>query len=388
MNYGLLVATLSHTLTHIFEGIHTSIFSLLREEFSLSLQQLGLIAAIPPLCQSILSIPTGILADRYGSKRMLLLSAVVGTVGALLASQASGPVAFIVAVSLVYINTTIYHPASYSFTTKMFAPRDRPKALGLHGAGGTLGHASGPLAVSILIGVLAFKWRQVYLLLTLPMVAGIVMILFLKDEPVEDVEEAEESTSNGDQGMRSLFTANLVSFLGFSGLRMIGVSMINTFIVLYLQDVRHLSLAFASFISSGTMLTGFISAPLGGVMASRFGEKRWLVSAQALSYICLALSLAVPDITWFAVLFITYGFCNTLSMAARNSMMATLSPSSQRGLGFALLFLPGSIMGAVAPVLAGYMAAAFGFNSIFYAALLIYVVGLAVLVFAVKVKDS
>jgi len=57
----------THALTHIFGGVHTSIFSILRAEFGLSLQQLGIIAAIPPLCQTLLTIPTGLLSDRYGA---------------------------------------------------------------------------------------------------------------------------------------------------------------------------------------------------------------------------------------------------------------------------------------------------------------------------------
>ena len=379
--------SLTHTLTHIFAGIHTSIFSILREEFGLSLQQLGIIAAIPPLCQTILSIPSGLLTDRFGAKRMILLSFSLAAIGALLASQAPTPFVFIVAISLVYVNTTIYHPASYSFTTKLFKPKDRSKAFGLHGAGGTLGHASGPLAVSILIGVLAFQWRQVYLFLTIPLFIGILMVLFVREDS-EGAKVEKVNAMKGDSiGLRSLLSKSLVMFLSFNALRMVGAAMVNTFLVLYLQDVRNLSLAFASFVSSSTMLTGFISAPLGGYLASRVGEKKWLVGAQGLSYIFLALSLIVPNVTLFALAFVGYGFCNTLSIASRNTIMAELSPSGQRGLGFALLFLPQSIMEAVAPILAGFLAETMGFNSIFIFALIIYIIGLGILQFTVKIKN-
>jgi len=32
-SYGLLVMTLTHVLTHVFGGIHTAVFSVLRDEF-------------------------------------------------------------------------------------------------------------------------------------------------------------------------------------------------------------------------------------------------------------------------------------------------------------------------------------------------------------------
>jgi MFS family permease len=110
LSYSLLVMTLTHVLTHVFGGIHTAVFSVLRDEFSLTLQQLGFIAAIPPLCQALLAIPTGLLSDRIGSKKMIAISFVVATLGALLASQAVNPIMFIVAICLVYVNTTIYPP--------------------------------------------------------------------------------------------------------------------------------------------------------------------------------------------------------------------------------------------------------------------------------------
>jgi MFS family permease len=65
--------------------------------------------------------------------------------------------------------------------------------------------------------------------------------------------------------------------------------------------------------------------------------------------------------------------------------MAILSPRGQRGLGYALFFLPGSIMGAIAPAIAGYIAQTFGFNTIFYLALGIFALAVFVLRFLVKI---
>jgi MFS family permease len=244
----------------------------------------------------------------------------------------------------------------------------------------------GPLSVSILIGLLGMEWRQVYLLLGAPLLLGIVMLLFLKDGDRAKREEAEQETMEVDQPLfKSILSKSMVMFLSYSALRMMGSSMISNFIVLYLQDVRHLNLALASFIASGTMLLGFIAAPIGGFMAARFGEKNWILGTFSLGCILLAISIFVPSATIFAILYIGYGFCNTLGMAGRSSIMAILSPSGQRGLGYALFFLPGSIMGAVAPVIAGYIAQTFGLNTIFYLSLGVYTLAIGVLRFLVKI---
>jgi MFS family permease len=380
LTYGLVVMVVSHTLTHVFGGIHTAIFSILRDEFSLTLKQLGLIAAIPPLCQALLAIPTGLLSDKIGSKKMLLLSFTFAAVGAILAGLARNPLMLVIAVSLVYINTTIYHPASYSYTTKMFTLGNRSKALGLHGAGGNLGHATGPLAVSLLVGVLAWQWRRVYLALAAPMIFGIIMVLFLKSEEEEEGETPVEGEAT------KFLTTNLVMFLVYTALRSMGRSMIASFLVLYLQDIRGMEIALASFLASSTTLTGLIAAPTGGYMASRFGDKRWLQVSILFAYTFLALSFNLPGNTAFIIFYVLYGFSNTLGMAPRNSLIAQLTPRKQRGLGYALLFLPGSIVGAIAPVVAGYLAEIIGFGSIFNIAVGINLLALAILRFMVKVE--
>ena len=107
LSYGLIVMAVSHTLTHVFGGIHTAVFSQLRDEFDLNLQQLGLIASIPSLASAILTIPVGLLSDRIGPKKMLLMSFGFAGLGAILAGTASTPLMLIAAVSLIYIKTAI-----------------------------------------------------------------------------------------------------------------------------------------------------------------------------------------------------------------------------------------------------------------------------------------
>lgn len=386
LSYTLLVMTITHVLTHAFQGIHTSIFSLLREEFDISLTQLGFIAAIPPLCQAILAIPTGFLSDRIGAKKMLIASFIVATIGAILASLTIDLLTFTIAISLVYSNTTIYHPASYSYTTNLFHQADRSKALGVHGAGGTIGHGLGPLTVSLVIGVLGLAWRNVYLLLTGPMLVALVMVLTLQDTQRTPDNHSHSSIST-DSSTDQFLTSNLVLFLAFSGLRMMAGSMISTFLVLYLQDVRQLSIGLAAFVSSSRTLLGFIAAPLGGYMATRYGEKRWLFNLLVVSYFLLSIALIQPEVTGFILFYITSGFCGTLVMAARSSIMAQLTPRRHRGLGYALYFLPGSIMGAIAPILAGYIATSLGFNAVFVISLVISAIALTILKLAVQIND-
>jgi len=388
LNYSLLVMTVTHTLTHAFGQIHTALFPILKSpaEFNLTYQQIGLIAAIPPLCQAVLSIPTGLLSDRFGSKKMVLLSMLVAAVGAVLASQSQSPFMLIVAISLLYVNTSIYHPAAYSFTTLLFRSEDRSKALGVHGAGGTLGMAIGPISVTVLLGLLAFGWRQVYLFWFFPLILGTIATLRIKAEPQKELQNPREFDEPPEE-TSTLLTANLVLFLVFVGIRMMANGMVSSFLTLFLVEVKGVADYWASLVLGGNYLMGLIAAPLGGFLAARYGEKKWLQVVLSLSYISLAVALFVPNTSLFIVLYLLNGFFNFLGMAANSSIMASLSPSRQRGLGYALFFLPGSIMGAVAPIVAAFIAEVYGLTSIFYASIVIFFIGLAVLRFGVKLPN-
>ncbi len=392
ISYGLLVMTLTHTLTHVFQRMPSALFpTLMRpEEFNLTLQQIGIIAAIPPLCSALLSIPMGLLSDRYGARKMVFASMVVSALGALLASQASTPIIFIVAISLLSVSTTIYHPAAYSFTTKIVKPGDRPKVLGIHGAGGTLGMSLGPISLSILIGLLAFGWRQAFLFWLIPIILGAITVFGIKTEPTEDlqVNPASQMVEAEKPNIRSMMTTSLLLFLVFVGIRSIGRSMVGSFLPIYMVNTKGISESLANIIYGGNTLMGLIAAPLGGALASRFGEKRWLIGVLILSYICLGLAFLVPNTIAFTALYLISGFFNFLGMAANSSIVAKLSPSSQRGLGYALFFLPGSLMGAVAPVIAAFIGEVFGLSSIFYASIVVYAAGLFVLWFGVKIKEQ
>ena len=72
--------------------------------------QIGLIVAIPSLCQFLLSIPSGMVSDRFDPKRLIAASILIAAVGALLGSVSAGPWMYIVASTLLTFNSTLYNP--------------------------------------------------------------------------------------------------------------------------------------------------------------------------------------------------------------------------------------------------------------------------------------
>jgi MFS family permease len=374
-------------LTHVCGRIHIAIFPTLRNEFNLSLRQLGLIAAIPPLCQALLSIPSGLIIDKIGSKRMILVSFCVSILGIIIASQSINPIILTVAISLFYVNTTIYHSSSYSLITNLFSNRDISKAIGIQNVGDNFGKAIGSISASILMGLFFLGWRQVYLFWTIPMLLGIVGVLSIRTKPLDirnkTIKESEHKPQSG-----SMFNSGMVFFLLFISVWAMAQQMLGVFIPVYLVDEKGLSDNLSSFIYGSSSMMGIIGAPMGGFFASKIGEKKWLLIVLSLACASLGLALVIPNVVVFIILYLFYGFSNTLAMSARSALMAWFSPSDKRGLGYSLYFLPGSIMGILAPILAATVAETFGFTSIFYVTIAINIVGLVLLKFGINIPNQ
>jgi FSR family fosmidomycin resistance protein-like MFS transporter len=386
---GLMVVVGAHTLTQVFTQVHTTLFPVLQEEFSLSLYQLGLVAAIPALSQVLFSIPTGYLSDVLGSRAMLLVSMATAASGCVIASQSVSAAMLIVAVSLVYINTTTFRPAAYRLVNRLFGARDRLRALGIYGAGGTLGVAVGPLSISLLVGGLGWGWRQVYLFWLAPILVGIVAVARADFNGQAGGVEAREETATERQGVgASLWTLSAILFLVYLVLRVTANSMFRSFMSLYLVDLRGLSQSQASLYIAGNVAVGIVAAPVGGALSTGYRMKRWLIIVLAAAYACLGTAVLVPDNQLFLVLYLAHGFCRFLGFSALIAMMAELSPAGHQGLGYGWFFLSSAVAGVIAPIVGASIAEGFGLVGVMLASVLILFSSLAVLTFGVKLEAS
>jgi MFS family permease len=73
---------------------------------------------------------------------------------------------------------------------------------------------------------------------------------------------------------------------------------------------------YSGLFSYALLLMGVIAAPLGGFWAVRYGEKKWLLTVLGLAYLCFGLAIVAPSNTAFVILYLAYGFLNSLGMAA------------------------------------------------------------------------
>ena len=374
---------LIHALVHAAGNIRPTIFPILREEFSLSYQQVGLIVAIPSLCQFLFSVPAGVLSDRFGAKKLITLSIILATAGAFLGSVSMTPWMYIVATTLLTLNSTVYHPPSQSYVTNITRPKDRSRALGIWHAGGTTGMSLGPLSITILMGVFAFQWRQIYGFWVLPILFGLVALYFVKP-PAEMVKkEVKEEWDEGDT-VETLLNTNMMFLLLSGTIRRFGGGLTTGFLMIWLAESQGWTISQIGIMLGVSSLMGIIASPLGGELASRFGEKRWLVGTLFASYTCFMLAIVMKGFWPFMLFYLAQRFFGILGMPANMTLTSKLSPPKQRGIGFALSSIPENVIRPLASIIAAYIADYYGLYPIFIATVVIYYLGLGVLQLGVK----
>jgi FSR family fosmidomycin resistance protein-like MFS transporter len=370
-------------MTHVLTAVHLVLYPLIREELSLSILQIGILSAIPYISQVIVSIPAGLLSDRFGSKNMIGLSLFLALLGGVVASQTVNLYILAAAICLIYVNVTFYHTSSYSFIGQLFDDKSISKAIGIQDIGGNLGVAVGPISAAIFLGIFMNNWRMVYLFWSIPILISALVIMVLRigltrkipQPSVKEIEVSNEKT----------YTKNIILFVVFLSVNALAYIMVKTFFPLFLVDEMGVSETYTSFVYGFGTFLGIFGAPLGGFLAPRFGEKRWL----ALTLILTCISIVTLLISFNAIIvisfFIAYMFANTLAMSARSALMAIIFPRRKIGLGYSLYFLPNSIMGIVSPLIGAYIGEVFGLNNIFQVVVVIYVIALLILIYAVKV---
>jgi MFS transporter, DHA2 family, multidrug resistance protein len=138
------------------------------------------IAAAYTLTLGGLLLPAGVLGDRYGRKRMLLVGLVLFGISSVIASQATTAVQLIAMRAVMGIGAAFIVPLSLSILPSMFTPEERPRAISATAAGAFLGLPLGPLLAGFLLT--HYAWGSVFLINAPVVVIALVGVWFLVPE--------------------------------------------------------------------------------------------------------------------------------------------------------------------------------------------------------------
>jgi MFS transporter, DHA2 family, multidrug resistance protein len=122
----------------------------------------------------------GVLGDRYGRKRFLLMGLALFGLSSLLSAYAQDPGQLVAARALMGVGGAAIMPVTLSIISNVFDPRERARAIGIWSASVGLAVAIGPVLGGALLET--FWWGSVFLINVPIVLAGLVAVAMIVPE--------------------------------------------------------------------------------------------------------------------------------------------------------------------------------------------------------------
>lgn len=368
----------SHMLIEVFLLMHPALVPVFMKEFGLSVFEAGMIITVPSVCRLFFVLPTGILADKFGPRSLVILSMLVAGFAGILVSQSMTVSFLVVSLSLIMISVTLYHPPGLSILGRLFGnPKERNMAIGFHGTSGCIGQSLGTISLGLLL--LQYGWRSCYLLFSVPLLAWTVIlaktkILKLSGKPDENSRSSERSTEDRCEPRnipRSFKTQGFLILLATMGLNALANGSVGTFMTTYMTTQEHLTVETASIIFGAGPLMGIIGSLLGGYLSSKLGERNALSLTYIGQVVFLLGLITIASIPLAMLSFLIFQMFSASMWTPASSIVASLTDRSIGGRAYSLYFLSSDAFGATSPLIAAALITVFSIYTPFFFAIIL-----------------
>ncbi|WP_327085798.1 MFS transporter [Nonomuraea sp. NBC_01738] len=338
------------------------------EEFALSKTEQGWLITVFSLVYLLCQVPGGILADKYGARRQLMVSLLLWSVFTALTGIAWGLAALLVIRAMFGVGQGLFPGASFKALAERTTPAVRATAAGSMLASNQLGAGLAPLIVAPLI--LTLGWRHTFWVTAAAGVVIGVLLWILLPKPLPGHLSGTAHTQ--DEGgvslgvvMRSTSVWKFAAL--FCAVNMLGYGMM-TWVPSYLMEERGISL-----ISTGVMaaIPGLVMCATtfaGGWLFDRYFHSRarlFVIPLLLVTATLLVLMLMADSAVGFTVYqTLALGVAGLSTMGILGMPVRAL-PHAVIGSGMGVVNVGGQIAGVLAPVLMGFLADRFSYTAAF-----------------------
>jgi ACS family glucarate transporter-like MFS transporter len=369
---------------------------LMMKEFSLSQTDMGKIFSAFLLGYALFQVPAGMLADKWGAKRILSLAAwfwisltIIQTfigVGPFQSSSAAAITAFMICRFFLGISESPTFPGSAQGVSKWISPRFQGRANGIVIAAVGLGSAIAPLIVGYTM--VLWGWRIALVISALPAVCIVLFWKFIKPPitkvvQVQIMNEVQPATETSRNYLHS-FSFYLLTF-SYTLQGYVGYIFVSWFYI-YLVQVRHFSLLTGAWMSSLPWILSIISIPLGGLISDRLaagplgeirGRRMVPIIGMGLSGILISIGAHTSSATLAAI---SLAFATALILCVEGPFWAMMMRIAGKNSGTAggIMNMGSNLGGFVSPFLTPFLAKFIGWeNALHLAAILAIIAGLS-----------
>jgi len=363
----VLLVSLAHAMVHTFEHSLPAVEQMIGEEFGVGTERTGQLGTIWRLPFGLGALLAGVLADRYGSRRMLLVYLAGCSSTAIAAWWAPSLTTLFVVMFAMGCFASIYHPAGLSLISRETTAETRGAALGWHGIFGSLGIAAAPFIAALVFSTGEVGWRDYFLLLTLPamLIAALMTVSLLRDgESIAETPDLKsEGHADGDAAATSEPSIPWRSFL-----ILVAAGALSGFVYAAFLHFLPRYLDRAALRPSGWSPESFrnalttvalLCAAIGQGVAGRLAKPGRL--EKLLVFVMLG---NVPPLVWMAAAdgiqrffaACLLAFIHFMNQPVYNSLIAQMIPASRRSTGYGFSNLMCFGIGAFGPMTLGFIA--------------------------------
>lgn len=289
----LILATLAFAVSFAVWGMIAPLAKTFQSQLHLTEQQVWIAIATPVLLGSIIRLPMGMLADRFGGRLVFGLLLLFIAIPAFMLSRITSYSELLLWSLLLGMAGTSFS-VGVTFTSKWFPPEKQGMALGIYGAG-NIGQSIALFGIPLLSGLLG-GWKLTYQVFALmALVYGVFFLLFARNAPVQ-TEPKSLASMLKVLGTRPLaWLLSLFYFVTFGGFVALSIGLPKL-----LQEIFHLTKEDAGLRVAGFVLVATLMRPLGGVLSDKYGGAKLLTVVFAGAAL-LALGLTQANIIPFTI---------------------------------------------------------------------------------------
>ncbi len=158
-NWVLAMVITTTGLSGLALSIMIVAFPAIRADFpNASVAQLSWISNLFTIVSAAVIVPCGVLADRLGRKRMLLVGAALFTVGSVVGALAPSPAWIMVGRTIMALGAASFGPAGMALLVSVFPPERIVFAISIWSISGGISSSIGPSLGGVLIDHLGWRW--------------------------------------------------------------------------------------------------------------------------------------------------------------------------------------------------------------------------------------
>lgn len=301
-------ATLSLMLARVVYTINwfniASIFYFIASDFKENIAMLGIISASFLVAVGLFQVPAGIIAAKYGPRKIAIYGIMIASSAALVTGLATNTSQITLLRFIIGIGMACFFGPSVILISKYLGKESEGLGIGLLNSAHALGGIIGLFGWVILAE--HFGWRAS---LVLSGGLGISTAILLRSTLLRGVDEISiEFKIKVSQVFATLFNKSLIilgiTLLGFQA----GSSMILTFTVFYFVDHLKINPIDAGLIGSLNLIVALASSPFFGKLYDRIGNARKLLFISGIISASSLVGFATDSLYAITALILISGF--------------------------------------------------------------------------------